>query len=623
MRPVKEKWDRHTRVYQLADGMYRAEICEGQNYLNRDTGKYDEVKLDLISERNWEFEYAVRRNSFAAYFNDATDPVNPTLAGVEIFNREGAARWINYKIYGAAPVSFQTSGNRIVYLDCWPGVTCEYIVTPEKLKFNAIFADRQAVREIELTYKSSERILDKREPDGSIAFIDLDTQEELWRIEAPFLIEKPGKQLPPRICRNVGYRTGFTRRVKGKDYSGVAFRFDDLAWLDSARYPVTLDPTTIIQPPGKDTYIYKNFATTNYGTQDTLMMANWKDTGTNTWYSSRIIVSFDVTSLPADISVQSAYFDLYWKQQQGSKGKTIYVTAYRMIQNEWVETQATWNEYKTGSAWSSPGASGIGEVTATNKTTSGFSESNADYSINKLVYWNIKNMFNDNRNAGLSYFGVMLSNYDFESVDTGSQWYHSKESTTLEYRPRLYITYTAVVTVNFKADATLVKRYTGNITANAVKKKVVNKSFNAGATLVKTNTVSLTADSTFKKNVPKTFNANAAFQTRPTVSVTANSTFLKINSQPFNINAIIKKAAITGSFFNDAHLIKTINSNFNADSVFIKYEQLNSFRTSAMLRGENTSILFDNIFLDMQVTKEYNFSLNVTRQATWEVSTTT
>lgn len=64
------------------------------------------------------------------------------------------------------------------------------------------------------------------------------------------------------------------------------------------------------------------------------------------------LIKFDLSSIPGDATIDSV--SLVLNQNDGGNG-TDTIDVYRLLRN-WVESQATWNSYSTGNAWSSAGA---------------------------------------------------------------------------------------------------------------------------------------------------------------------------------------------------------------------------------------------------------------------------
>ncbi|MEM3501760.1 MAG: DNRLRE domain-containing protein [Candidatus Bathyarchaeia archaeon] len=67
----------------------------------------------------------------------------------------------------------------------------------------------------------------------------------------------------------------------------------------------------------------------------------------------RTLVKFDLSGIPSGSTVNKAYLLLYYYGRMNDPvGRTL--NAYRVTKN-WVETEATWNIYKTGSSWDTAG----------------------------------------------------------------------------------------------------------------------------------------------------------------------------------------------------------------------------------------------------------------------------
>ncbi len=78
--------------------------------------------------------------------------------------------------------------------------------------------------------------------------------------------------------------------------------------------------------------------------------------------NSRSLLKFDFSALPTDAVISAATLELYYYLYSASDpvGRTYWV--YELTQTGWVRTEATWNSYKTGSAWVAVG----GDYTVTN-----------------------------------------------------------------------------------------------------------------------------------------------------------------------------------------------------------------------------------------------------------------
>lgn len=119
--------------------------------------------------------------------------------------------------------------------------------------------------------------------------------------------------------------------------------------LSRVKFPIVIDPTLTIQPSAKDTYLAEPSPTSNYGADEYLYLAD------SIGYTRRPILEFDISELPVGATLTSAVLQLYYYTYSGDNptGKTVW--AYKLTRTDWVELEATWNIYKTGSNWTTSG----------------------------------------------------------------------------------------------------------------------------------------------------------------------------------------------------------------------------------------------------------------------------
>lgn len=187
--------------------------------------------------------------------------------------------------------------------------------------------------------------------------------------------------------------------------------------------------STLSITPSKDTGIRENQPNTNYGSQaygytwDRLNNAN------------RTIISFDISSLPANIVLSTCMLSLtaYSKIGADNTGKIMQFCKLT-TGDSWVQAQATWNIYATGSSWTTPG----GDYVTTDPTAAEYTfpsdESSFSIDIVDLVQDAIDNSINLH----------ILMKYKDETYASGySSWYPNLvECPVVAYRPTLVITYT-------------------------------------------------------------------------------------------------------------------------------------------------------------------------------------
>lgn len=230
----------NSKHYLNDDGLYTAEISSSPiHYEDAETGKLEDIDLNIIEEQNFEFEYALKKNTFRAYFNDVTDIENYTLAGFELINKNGVARWINFKMYGAEPTSDSREKNRFKYHSVFPNVDLEYIVTPSRLKENIIVHDSSALQAFTFTLKLDDMLKMEIQEDNSIHFIDVETDKKLWEIDKPFAVDSSEGKLR---TENISYVFG-KETYNGVEYDSITVEISDEDFLSNAVYPIVIDPT--------------------------------------------------------------------------------------------------------------------------------------------------------------------------------------------------------------------------------------------------------------------------------------------------------------------------------------------------------------------------------------------
>src|ERR1039458_7564453 len=117
-----------------------------------------------------------------------------------------------------------------------------------------------------------------------------------------------------------------------------------------------------IQPAGADTMLEEGNPTANVGTNTALQVQGISSS------RMRAALNFDFSAVvPAGATITLATLSLYAYLENA--GETI--TCYRLLRTGWVDSQATWNIYKTGSSWTTAGALSDGnDFTSTNAATS-------------------------------------------------------------------------------------------------------------------------------------------------------------------------------------------------------------------------------------------------------------
>jgi len=120
---------------------------------------------------------------------------------------------------------------------------------------------------------------------------------------------------------------------------------------------------------GEDSMMVYSLPTLNFGTL-TIMSAG-TTVGPPTDFS-RSLIRFDLSALPSNQVIGWAKLILYVNAQAGSG--SLYVAR---CTKAWVEAEVSWNNYKTGSAWDTPG----GDWDGSDVVTSAFVGAGSDHTI--------------------------------------------------------------------------------------------------------------------------------------------------------------------------------------------------------------------------------------------------
>lgn len=189
----------------------------------------------------------------------------------------------------------------------------------------------------------------------------------------------------------------------------------------------------VIQPSAKDTTVLQALPTSNYGADTYLTLMD-----VSTWVR-RSILEFGISSLPAGATLTSASLQLYYYSWQARDPVNLTIWAYKLIRTNWVEAEAAWNIYKTGSNWTTAGGDYV-----TSSPVGGSCAVPASYG---WMSFDVLAIVQDAYSAGIA--AEFLSRYDNESLPSGSHvpWFYSKDEVTqTTLRPKLVINYTVSVT---------------------------------------------------------------------------------------------------------------------------------------------------------------------------------
>ena len=158
----------------------------------------------------------------------------------------------------------------------------------------------------------------------------------------PPVLTKPGETSVKLswVTSVVGGKTVLTVTLPPGDWSG---------WV--------LDPTTTLQPAAGDSYIVDTFPTTNVGTSQSLQVG---DGDAAVSAQNRPLVKFDTSGIPSGDTVSSATLSLFESSASDTAGLGSWDGNLHRSLRVWVESEVTWNIWKTANNWTTAGAGSDG-----------------------------------------------------------------------------------------------------------------------------------------------------------------------------------------------------------------------------------------------------------------------
>ncbi|MEW6093469.1 MAG: LamG-like jellyroll fold domain-containing protein [Chloroflexota bacterium] len=213
--------------------------------------------------------------------------------------------------------------------------------------------------------------------------------------------------------------------------------FDD---FDSRRYSyigLLPDPgfSYFVQPDGTsgiDTTINSRFDSSNGGLDNNIYVG--EDWSTSTYEITRSLLKFDLSSIPSNATVLSVTLTLTVTSDGSTAARDICV--YR-LKRDWVESQATWNIYATGSYWQTGGAGGANDYDSTNI---GCTSMAAEEAVGTQKTWALSTAAIQEMVSGSWTNKSFLLRMTTESNSAYS--FASSDNATASYRPKLVIEYT-------------------------------------------------------------------------------------------------------------------------------------------------------------------------------------
>ncbi len=177
-----------------------------------------------------------------------------------------------------------------------------------------------------------------------------------------------------------------------------------------------------LQPSSADTHIDSVFDDNNYAGMASISIALTQ------FKSVRGLVKFDLSSIPLGSTVNTASLKLYYSGSGGAPtGRTF--TVYK-ITKDWVENEATWNSYQTGSPWGTPGG---------DYSTEGASSTTVPSSVGLWMTWNATSIVKAWIEDGQPNYGFLIKDLNEVYPPSYGVNFDARESPVTGWRPILVI----------------------------------------------------------------------------------------------------------------------------------------------------------------------------------------
>ena len=364
VRELVEKRTIDSKHFLRDDGKIEAEIFSYPIHYKNENGEFEDVDLSIIPNRQWETEYAVKKNNYRAYFNDSSSIENYTLAIFEVENKNGSTRWINYKLFGATPTGHSYIENTFKYENVFDGVDLEYVVDHKKLKERIIL--KKPVDNFSFTFslKMSDGLTMQEQNNGAIYFLDDDTGEILWIIQSPYaydaeydgsneiVYDNEGNIVKVFKTKNVSYSFGKVT-YNGVEYDSITVTLEDDEFLSKAVYPIVIDPTTTLNisqdsctyfkhyyyPPNLGEPYYND---SNYGSDTAMAVGTFVYNANPPYYYELVIyqswIKYSSPTLPSGAIIRDVALHLYTEDCNTDVAPYL---KFKQVTSNWYESTIT------------------------------------------------------------------------------------------------------------------------------------------------------------------------------------------------------------------------------------------------------------------------------------------
>ena len=331
----------NSKTYQLENGLVQV-VLFGEDVHYLENGEYKDIdnSLTLVADKDGVQKYVNTANSFAAEISANSDKASITQGKYKlewqinnISNSKSATygqgfskeKW-SVLSENAKRSKLPNLSSGLTYKEVLENIDLQYTVTPSGIKENIILNQKSNFNSYTQTITVQNLELVKNE-DGSINALDSETKEIVFVIQAPLMEDSDG---------------GLTRDIKveliqkGDTYT-LTYYLDE-QWLETAVYPVIVDPSITLPPITvnvDDTRICERYSTTNYA--GSYIMCTGYGSSSYTNYSlvrfNSITTEYDYTKL-----VLAEYKD----EMCYDKSTSTSTIEVKRITSSWNASTVTW-----------------------------------------------------------------------------------------------------------------------------------------------------------------------------------------------------------------------------------------------------------------------------------------
>lgn len=185
---------------------------------------------------------------------------------------------------------------------------------------------------------------------------------------------------------------------------------------------------------GLDTFLDSAAASTNYAT-NTVLWCGESNAGAQTWFP---LINFDFSSMGVAPNVTAASLELVISTDLATIGRNFIL---HRVRRNWVENQATWNQWSTGNNWTTGGCqSTTDDYDSTSLSTLNFPTGGETGTKTWAFSAGGLTMFNGMLNGTYGSYGFVMRN---DGLSNDAYAFHSASAATGSNRPKFDATYTA------------------------------------------------------------------------------------------------------------------------------------------------------------------------------------